>query len=218
MNKAKLNKIEKQIDKSILAFRVFDEPRPKYVAKVTVIDKIFEKTILKLFPRKYFKPNLITVFRFVSIPFVLFFLLDKDYMIGFILFAIAAFSDAVDGAMARTRNQITDWGIVFDPLADKLLIGSVGFIVISSLISLPLALSIVFIELMLIVSAYFRFKGEIVPAKLVGKIKMILQSFGVGFLLIFLAVGHPALIIVATYTLYLAIVFAILSLVVYRSI
>jgi CDP-diacylglycerol--glycerol-3-phosphate 3-phosphatidyltransferase len=217
MNKAKLNKIEKQIDKSILAFRVFDEPRPKYVAKVTVIDRVFEKTVLKLFP-KFIKPNIITVFRFVSIPFVLYFLINKEYMIGLILFSLSAFSDAVDGAMARTRNQITDWGIVFDPLADKLLIGSVGFIAISSLVSLPLAISIVFIELLLIISAYFRFKGEIVPAKLVGKIKMILQSFGVGFLLIFLAVGHPALIIVATYTLYLAIVFAILSLVVYRSI
>lgn len=217
MNKEKLNKIEKQIDKSILAFRVFDEPRPKYVAKVTVIDRFFEKTILKLFP-KFIKPNIVTVFRFVSIPFVLYFLINKEYMIGLILFTLSAFSDAVDGAMARTRNQITDWGIVFDPLADKLLIGSVGFIVISSLISLPLAIAIVFIELLLIISAYFRFKGEIVPAKLVGKIKMILQSFGVGFLLIFLAVGHPSLIIVATYTLYLAIVFAILSLVVYRSI
>jgi len=217
MNKKKLKIIDEKIDKSILAFRVFDEPRPKYVAKVTIIDKIFEKTVLKLFP-KFVRPNHITVFRFISIPFVLFFLLHKDYDLGFALFALSALSDAVDGAMARTRNQITDWGIVFDPLADKLLIGSVGFIVISRLISLPLALAIVFIEILLIISAYFRFKGEIVPAKLVGKIKMILQSFGVGFLLIFLAVGHPWLIIFATYTLYLAIVFAILSLLVYRSI
>lgn len=218
MDEKKFKRIEDRFDKSLLAFRVFDEPRPKYVAKVTVIDRIFEKTVLKLFPRKYFKPNLITVFRFVSIPFVLFLLIDKYYMAGLMLFAVSAFSDAVDGAMARTRNQITDWGIVFDPLADKLLIGSVGFIVISSLVSLPLAISIVFIEFTLIISAYFRFKGEVVPAKLVGKIKMILQSFGVGFLLIFLAVGHPWLIVLATYTLYLAIVFAILSLVVYRSI
>jgi len=221
MNKDKLKKIEEKItgkiEEKVLSLRVFDEPRPDYVSKVTIFDKILEKTILKLFP--YFvRPNFLTVFRFVSIPFIVFFLMHEDYKIGLCLFIISAFSDALDGALARTRNQITDWGIVFDPFADKLLIASVSMIVISKFINPFLAGTIVSIEILLIIFSYFRFKGEIVPAKTVGKIKMILQSVGLSILLLSTVLNLPVLVVVATYTLYLAIIFALSSLFIYRSI
>ena len=221
MYKAKLKKIEtkvtEKINDKVLSLRVFDEPRPNYVSKITIFDRILEKTFLKLFP-VFVRPNFLTVFRFVSIPFVIFFLMHEDYEIGLWLFAISAFTDALDGAIARTRNMITDWGIVFDPLADKLLIGSAAIIVISRFISPYLAGVVVFLEVLLILFSYLRFKGEVVPAKTVGKIKMILQSFGVCFLLLAIVINMPIFITIATYTLYLAIVFALLSLFIYRSI
>lgn len=221
MNKEKLKKIEQKvtdkIENKILSLHVFDEPRPNYISKITVFDKIFASTILKIFP-SFVRPNFLTVFRFISIPFIIFFLLQENYFFSFWLFAISAFSDALDGAMARTRYQITDWGIVFDPLADKLLIGSVSLITISKFISPVLAGIIVLIELFLIIFSYIRFRGEIVPAKAVGKIKMILQSVGVGLLLLSVVSNLSILIIISTYILYLAIIFALLSLFVYRSI
>jgi phosphatidylglycerophosphate synthase len=70
----------------------------------------------------------------------------------------------------------------------------------------------------LIISSYYRFKGEVVPAKTVGKIKMILQCVGVGFIFLALVSGVPFFFICATYTLYFAVIFAILSIAVYRSI
>lgn len=217
----KLKKIENtvkvKIEDDILSLQIFDEPRPDYVAKVTITDKILDWTMLWMFPH-FVRPNFLTVFRFISVPFVIFFLLNGDYTIGLWLFAISAFTDALDGAIARTRHQITDWGIVFDPFADKLLIGSAAIIVISKFISPILAGVIVFIEVLLITSAYFRFKGEIVPAKTAGKIKMILQSVGVGLLLLAVVINLPILITISTYILYLAIFFALLSLFVYRSI
>ncbi len=221
MNKAKLKKIEeKVIDKvedKILSLRIFDEPRPAYISKVLFFDKVLDKTILRFIP--YFvRPNFVTVFRFISIPFIVFFLLHGNYVIGFWLFVISAFTDALDGALARTRNQITDWGIFFDPFADKLLIGSASVIVISKFINPILAGVIIFLEILLIAFSYKRFKGEIVPAKTVGKIKMILQSVGVSVLLLSIVVSVPALVIIATYILYLSIVFSLLSLTIYRSI
>jgi CDP-diacylglycerol--glycerol-3-phosphate 3-phosphatidyltransferase len=224
MNKDKIKKIESKISKKVivrldkvLSLSVFDEPRPRYIAKITFFDKIFEATILKLFPR-FVRPNFLTVFRFVTIPFIIFLLLDGDYKKALWFFAISALSDALDGALARTRHQITDWGIVFDPVADKLLIGSVAFILISKFISPILAGVIIFLEIFLVIFSYWRFKGKLIPAKTVGKIKMILQSFGVSFLLLALVVNSPILVLISAGMLYLSIIFALLSLLVYRSI
>ena len=217
MVQAKFQKIGEKIDKKVLLFKVFDEPRPKYVAKVSIIDKFFKKTILWIFPTSV-KPNHITVFRFVTIPFIIYLLAMNYYGPALVLFIISAFSDAFDGALARTRNQITDWGIVFDPLADKLLIGSAGGFLIFKFLNPYLAYAVVFLEIVIIGSAYFRFKGEVVPAKTVGKLKMIFQCIGVSFILLFLVIGHPILLSISTVFIVLAIIFAILSLTIYRSI
>ncbi len=211
------HKIEEKIDLKLLLFKIFDDPRPEYVAKVTITDKIIKKTLLWAFP-EWVRPNYVTVFRFVSIPFIIWMFLKGQYLYSTILFVVSAFSDAIDGAIARTRNKITDWGIVFDPVTDKLLIGIVGGVLISKFISIRLAIIIVSIEILLMTSAYYRFKGEIVPAKMVGKIKMILQCIGVGLIFLFLILGNSAILGLATYIFYLAIAFALLSLLVYRSI
>lgn len=210
-------KIGDKIDTKILLFKVFDEPRPKYIAKVTLIDKIIDACLLWAFPKSV-KPNHITVFRFISIPFIVGLLFLEYYNTAFILFIISALSDAIDGAIARTRNEITDWGIVFDPFADKLLIGSVGGILIFTLLNHTLALTIIFLELILIVSSYYRYAGEVVPAKTIGKLKMILQCIGVGFLFLFLLIGGNIFLIIATWILYLAVILAVLSILIYKSI
>jgi len=215
--KNKVEKVENKIKAKILPLSVFDKPRRNYVSKITLTDKILASTILKLFPN-FVRPNFLTVLRFVSIPFIIFLLINEDYLPGLWLFVISASTDALDGAIARTRHQITDWGMVFDPFADKLLVGSVSLIVISKFISPILASTIVVLEILLIIFAYLRFKGNIVPAKVVGKIKMILQCVGVGLLLLAIVINLPILVLIATYILYLSIIFSLLSLFVFRSI
>ncbi len=210
--------IGEKIDLKILAFKVFDDnPRPKYIAKVTIIDRVIDVLLLWVFP-EWVRPNYVTLFRLITIPVIIFLIFHSYYNYAIVLFVVSAFSDAVDGAIARTRNRITDWGIVFDPFADKLLIGSVGGILIYKFLNPFLALVIIFIELVLVFSAYFRFRGEIVPAKTVGKVKMILQSFGISFIFLALVTGVPVFLIVANCILYLAVFFALLSVSVYRSI
>jgi len=190
-----------------------------FKSKPTRLDLLLSATFLKFFPPTV-KPNHITVFRFISIPFVLYFLLIESYVVTIVLLAISAFSDALDGAMARVRHQITDWGKLYDPLADKLLIVPVASILISELISIYLAASIIVVELLLISNAYYkkRYRQKVIQAQLTGKIKMFLQSVGLLVLLIYVLTLSPVLLFVATYTLYASLLFALISLFVYRSI
>lgn len=193
------------------------ESRVKYLTRPTRFDYFLAKTFLKLIPDSV-TPNQMTLFRFATIPIVIILLLTKLYLPATILFSISAFSDALDGARARTTGHITSWGILADPLADKLLIGSTAIILVSRFIGIWLAFLIIFLELALVFSAYHRYRGKVIPAKISGKIKMVLQSFGLGFLLLFVVTNSPILLAVATYLLYGAVLFAFLSLFVYRSV
>lgn len=77
---------------------------------------------------KRITPNMITIARIMLIPVVLAFLLTRiEYgtIVAFIIFAIAAASDGIDGYLARSRGQVTELGKLLDPLADKMLITSV---------------------------------------------------------------------------------------------
>ena len=199
--------------------RFLDVPEAKvtYLTRETAIDRLMARTFLKLIPKSV-TPNQITKFRLICIPFIALLLGLNFYAAGMILFLLAAFSDALDGAIARTEKRITTWGTLYDPIADKLLIGTVSVIIVSEYISAYLALAIVVIEILLIGSAYFRYKGRVVPAKTMGKTKMILQCLGIIVLLFYIVFKIPILLVIATYMLYLAIVFGLLSLFVFRSI
>ncbi len=186
---------------------------------LTFSDKILKVTVLPLIPR-FITPNAVTWFRFATLPFVAYLLWTENYKLGLILFFFSAFSDAIDGALARTRNLVTDWGKTYDPLADKILIGISVVILVTKFINIYLAATIVIIEIFLIGGAYYRkhTEGIVIQAEISGKIKMGLQSLGVGAILVSLVFGWPTLIIGATYLLYLSVIFAVISLVVYKSI
>lgn len=91
--------------------------------------------------------NKITIFRILCIPFfiasILYYSDTKPYLkfVALSLFAIAAFTDAIDGGIARSRGQITELGVVLDPIADKLLIAS-AFISLSIIKTVPHGLRI----------------------------------------------------------------------------
>ncbi|MFC1623756.1 CDP-diacylglycerol--glycerol-3-phosphate 3-phosphatidyltransferase [Candidatus Omnitrophota bacterium] len=91
--------------------------------------------------------NKITIFRILLVPFfiasILYYGDTRTYLrfVALAIFAIASFTDAIDGGIARSRGQVTDLGIVLDPIADKLLIIS-AFISLSVIKSIPLDLRI----------------------------------------------------------------------------
>src|SRR2546421_10283507 len=70
-------------------------------------------------------PNVLTLVRILLVPVLVVALLDEPPngdLLAAIVFAIASATDAIDGYLARTRNAVTTFGKIMDPLADKLLI------------------------------------------------------------------------------------------------
>ncbi|MCK5459944.1 CDP-alcohol phosphatidyltransferase family protein [Candidatus Parcubacteria bacterium] len=174
-------------------------------------DKILAKTLLKIIPRSIM-PNHFTILRFFLILPIVWMINIEQYLYGVIIFIVAAFTDAIDGALARTRNQITEWGQIYDPVADKLLIGSTAFLIISKYLNFYLAIIIIFIEILIIVNGGWRkANGHPVQANIWGKIKMHLQVYGVSLLFIFLLTNASVLIAVCWSIFILAIILAIIS-------
>lgn len=69
-------------------------------------------------------PNKLTLLRFLLVPVFMLFAYPVgkySFLIALVVFAVAAFTDFLDGNIARKYNMVTDFGKFMDPLADKLL-------------------------------------------------------------------------------------------------
>lgn len=176
-------------------------------------DHLLKWTIIPLIPR-WLKPNHITVFRFIATPIVLALLLLENYRIGVPAFIFVACTDALDGSLARLRKQITLWGTFYDPMADKILIGSVIILIVLKHINVWFGLLVILVELAIAGGGLYRkIKGlPIIAANVFGKTKMVLQVIAVSFLLIALWSGVELFIPFSIGTFAIAIVFAFISL------
>ena len=120
-------------------------------------------------------PNLVTYSRIVlTVPIILL-LKTEHHILALIIFLLSAFTDYLDGYLARRLNRISETGKVMDQVADKILITSV-LIALMSRIPLWLVITIVirdsWVNGVRILSAK---KGIIVPANIWGKLKTVLQ-------------------------------------------
>ncbi|SEM79235.1 CDP-alcohol phosphatidyltransferase family protein [Lihuaxuella thermophila] len=125
-------------------------------------------------------PNLLTMIRFALIPLYLFVYFSEMpgriyWALGIVLFA--GMTDVVDGYLARRNKQVTQLGIMLDPLADKLMMIAVFLsLLISGKIGYWAAAAIFFRDLtMILCSAFFHFRGKkTVPANVLGKMTTVL--------------------------------------------
>ncbi len=125
-------------------------------------------------------PNLLTVVRILAVPVIVVVLLSETPnadMLAAIVFAFAAFTDGLDGYIARSRGSITTFGKLMDPIADKLLI-------IAPLVSLVSLGRIAAWVAMVIIAREFAVtalrmvaveQGVVIPASAFGKLKTITQ-------------------------------------------
>ena len=74
-------------------------------------------------------PNYLTIIRMLAIPIIVmsFYFDDSKFAhrVGGVLFLLASFTDFLDGYLARKYNLTSDFGRMFDPIADKVLVGCV---------------------------------------------------------------------------------------------
>ena len=80
-------------------------------------------------PSAWNLPNYLTVFRFALVPVFGWLLLAEGghvwgyRLAAFAVFGVAMVTDSIDGDLARRRKQVTDFGKVADPIADKAMLG-----------------------------------------------------------------------------------------------
>lgn len=67
-------------------------------------------------------PNMLTVTRIMLTPGFVMAFVDRRFDIAWVLFAVAGFTDALDGTLARLLKQRSNFGAMLDPLADKILL------------------------------------------------------------------------------------------------
>lgn len=135
-------------------------------------------------------PNIITGIRFLLIPaFVYEYMFSENLNIAFIILALSAVTDFLDGFIARRFDMITKWGTVFDPLADKLTQITVAFCIAQKGIKLmwiPFAV-LVIKELIFICGGTFLFKNKdvVIKAKWYGKVATTLYYLFFAILIVF---------------------------------
>lgn len=140
-------------------------------------------------------PNCLTMARVVAAPVIVFLLyLEMWYSfqwgayLAFCLYFVASVTDFFDGMIARQQNLITSLGKFLDPLADKLLIGSLLIMLVrlGEGWGVPAWVVIIIIGRELAVTgmrAIAAEMGEVVAADKLGKAKTMAQSLAVGFLI-----------------------------------
>lgn len=139
-------------------------------------------------------PNKLTLTRILLIPVFVACMetIGTDHYIVLIVFAIASFTDILDGNIARKRGLVTTFGKFMDPLADKLLVLS-AFVLLSAHGQVPSWITIVILARELAITGFRTIaasKGVILAAGKSGKIKTVTQMMTI---LIFLANDLPFL-------------------------
>jgi CDP-diacylglycerol--glycerol-3-phosphate 3-phosphatidyltransferase len=138
-------------------------------------------------------PNVLTLLRILAVPVIVVALLGETPngdALAAAVFALAAFTDGLDGYIARSRGSVTTFGKLMDPLADKLLIVA-ALISLVSLGRVAAWVAMVIIARELAVTglrAVAAERGVVIAASWMGKLKTILQVAAV-FALI---AAHPA--------------------------
>ena len=158
------------------------------------------------------------------------------FLILFVFFVIASYTDHLDGYLARKNNQVTDLGKFLDPVADKLLINSLviflaapsvfaGYIPnASSVMSFNVWCVIILVARDIVVDA-LRFigasKGKVIAANIFGKLKTVLEMVAIGVVLLngfpfrYFDASWPAGLHIADFFVYLCTAASLVSGIIY---
>ncbi|HIW15277.1 MAG: CDP-diacylglycerol--glycerol-3-phosphate 3-phosphatidyltransferase [Acutalibacteraceae bacterium] len=129
-------------------------------------------------------PNRLTVMRMILVPFFVAALLypfPHHFLAAFVLFAVASYTDHLDGKIARKRNLITNFGKFMDPLADKVMVLSAMVCLVSLdladvwIVVLMLAREFMVTSIRLVAAD----RGRVIAANIWGKAKTVSQIIAI---------------------------------------
>ncbi len=150
-------------------------------------------------------PNAVTALRLLLVPVVGLTLLagesdDRWRWVAWAVFVVAAATDRLDGWLARRRGEVTPFGVVADPIADKALV-AVALLGLSALGEVPWWLTVVILgrELAVTLLRAAVLRRRLIPASAGGKLKTVLQLVALGGLLAPLPAALSAVFLVLLY-------------------
>ncbi|MGB9757184.1 MAG: CDP-diacylglycerol--glycerol-3-phosphate 3-phosphatidyltransferase [Candidatus Bipolaricaulaceae bacterium] len=137
-------------------------------------------------------PNSLTVARVAAVPLFLVFLFLPGTVfkiLALVIFALAALTDAVDGYLARSLREVTTFGKLADPIADKILVAAalVSFVEFGELRALPVIVILGREFLVTGLRIFALAEGVTIAASGLGKLKTISH---VGLVLFILATRY----------------------------
>ena len=131
---------------------------------------------------------LVLVFAFFAFPFPdyeifsgLFFTGNYRNIVALIIYIVASVTDALDGHIARKNNLVTNFGKFLDPIADKLLV-TAALLALMTISNVYLWATLIILAREFIVSAIRMIsasKGVVIPAGIMGKLKMVFQTIAI---------------------------------------
>ncbi|GAB4254461.1 MAG: hypothetical protein Kow00122_12530 [Thermoleophilia bacterium] len=176
------------------------------------LDALIVRGFLWAVPR-WLRPNHVTAVRLLLTPLVFLLFRRGAGVAAVVLFGVAAATDFIDGAMARTRGQITGLGTMIDPVADKLLVAAALLAVGLEYLVVKVILALMAVEMVVVAvgTAFWLQTGKAVGANVFGKVKMVLLSVGLTLFLAGRVAKLDRMTAVAVVLLWLALVFAFLA-------
>lgn len=158
--------------------------------------------------------NILTTTRLVLVPVFLLALFagggheTRWRIAAFVVFAVAVITDRFDGTLARSYGMETEFGKLADPIADKALIGA-ALIGLSLLRELPWWVTVVILvrEIGVTVLRFAVLRRGVIPASRGGKLKTLVQSVGIGLMILPLpGAWHTAAIVIMGIAILLTVV------------
>ena len=148
-------------------------------------------------------PNKLTMLRVILVPvFMVFAALcrygTQDFNAGLMLaagivFAVASFTDFLDGYLARKNNLVTDFGKFMDPLADKCLTTAAFLYMLADGVCHPVVLAVILFREFAVagVRMLAAETGTVIAANMWGKVKTVLQMLTIIFYYFAAALAGP---------------------------
>lgn len=173
-------------------------------------DKVLFVFIKPFWPRSI-SPNSLSIIRIlisVTLFILLFYYNNTNRALIISLFCIGALSDMLDGSVARGLNKVTKFGIIIDPIADRMLIIPIAVYSLMDSHYWLLAILVALEIINMLVSGYGYKKHIFAGANIFGKVKMALQSVVfLGILIFWPKEPHEFFI----YLLWISVYFIVIS-------
>ena len=137
-------------------------------------------------------PNILTLLRIISVPFIGYMLYIEEYTIALVLFIASGLTDILDGYLARKMNTISSFGKLADPFADKLVqVTALAILYTKGVVPWAVLAIVCVKEVLQLLGGFnlFRKKNIVVYSNKIGKIASFIFYLAVGFSILLSVIG-----------------------------